>query len=48
MSRSISKYFNLLALVLTQLIINGWMIGTYTGGILTAEDTADYGPSKPH
>lgn len=47
MSISNSKLFKLLALVLTHLIINGWMIGSYTGGMLTAEDAADYTPLKP-
>ncbi|MCX4191045.1 hypothetical protein [Methylophaga sp. OBS1] len=47
MSISNSKYFKFLALVLTQLMSNGWMVGSYTGGILTAEESADFGPFNP-
>ncbi|GEM_PF-3419105 len=48
MSIAINKSFKFMALVLTHLTINGWMTGSYSGGMLTAQDSDDFGSSEPH
>lgn len=42
MTFSISHQIKGLTLTVISVILNGWMIGSYTGSILTAQDLSDF------
>jgi hypothetical protein len=42
MTFSISHHIKGLTLIVISVILNGWMIGSYTGSILTAQDLSDF------
>lgn len=42
MTIPISKQIKILALIVVNVMLSGWMTGSYTGGILTGEQATDF------
>lgn len=42
MTISLTKQIKLLTLIVVNIMLNGWMTGSYTGGVLTSDHESDY------